>query len=81
MDNDDLRALMAECWKRRQSIGREWYGPKSDAEAAADLVRQCAHWMLEAREHRLKGNVDHAVYIEEELLERDYQSLPEFARW
>ena len=81
MDDDDLKTLYDDCWKRRLSVGREWYGVQPEAETAAGTVRQCIHWILEARKSRLSGHIDHALYIEKELLERDYQSLPEFARW
>jgi len=81
MDSDDLEKLVSDIRKRTKSIGREWYGPVADAETAAGLVRQCAHWTIVARKSRLDGHVDHACYIENELLERDYQSLPEFAKW
>ena len=81
MDSDDLQVLYNDIWKRPKSIGREWDGPVEDAESAVGTVRQCAHWMIEARKSRLSGHIDHALYIENELLERDYSSLPAYAKW
>ena len=81
MDSDDLQKLISTIWKRRKSIGREWYGPVAEADTASEIVRQCAKWMIEARKSRLSGHIDHAMYIEKDLLERDYDTLPEFAKW
>jgi hypothetical protein len=81
LDTDDLKRLYSDVWNRPKSLGREWYGPVADAEKAANTVRQCAYWMLEARQHRLDGRIEHALYVENSLLEREYASLPEYAKW
>jgi hypothetical protein len=81
MNDDELQALYDDGWKRPKSVGREWYGSVAEAEKVATTVRQCAKWMLVARASRRAGNVEHATWVESCLLEREYDLLPEFAKW
>jgi hypothetical protein len=81
MDDSELQEFYSDAWSRRISLGRELFPGKEDSESALAGLRQCAHWILEARRERRKGNIDQALYLEKELLESDYQALPEYARW
>lgn len=82
MDEGDLLAWHEAAWKRPKSMARELFpGKWPDSETITGELRRYCSFSLEARKYRLTGGIEHARYIENDLMQRIYTEMPEWAKW
>lgn len=78
MDNDELSKLRTSIFRRRKSLALQWFG-----DATSEWISNVSSmilFLLDAREARLKGNMQQAVYLED-LFDSHYNQIPKQFRY
>ena len=82
MDEADLLSWYQAACNRPMSTARELFpGRWPESETITSKLRQYCDHSLSARKYRKTGAIDHARYIENELMQSIYEELPEWARF
>lgn len=76
MREDDLRQLRRDYWKARRTKMLEWTGQWDEEFNFVTMVT----YKADAMEHRAKGKIDHALYLEG-FVDEYYKQIPQELRW